>query len=250
MIFLDYIIDNFLLTYLLEWGAALAGTLYLKKVKNYIKEIRLFVIYLWFVVFVEFVGLYPSVAYFSDYKIFPFVEDTLFERNYWWYNCYNIIKYYIIYRFFTSQFDNDKTRNILYVISLLLIATFIVNFFISGSFWLSYSAYVTIVGSVYLLILILLYHISLLKSNKILAINKSIEFYISIGLLVWHISGTPLFIYNRYFSLENSEFIEFHGFFLEMLNVFLYGIMILGFLVCAKLNREENFLQTEENIKV
>lgn len=247
---IEFIIDYLLLIYLLEMGAAFAGTLYLKKVKNHKKETRLFVIYLWLVVIVEFVGLYPSVAYFSDYRIFPFIENTLFERNYWWYNCYNIIKYYIFYRFFISQFDNDKTRKILSVISLILIGSFILDYLISGSFWVSYSSYVAIGGSLYLLVLILMYHISLLKSDKILAINKSIEFYISIGLLIWHISGTPLFIYNRYFSLQNEEFIEFHSSFLRLLNVFLYGTIIVGFLVCARLKKEENFLQEKHNVKI
>lgn len=248
MKFIDYIFDNFLLTYLLELGSAIAGTIYLRMVRYPKKETRWFVFYLWLVVFVEMVGLYPSLAYFSEYSFLPFVEDTPFAQNYWWYNCYHLVKYYIFYVFFIGQLDNEKTKKILYWFSLLLIGSFILDYFISGFFWSGYSPYVTIVGSVYLVILILMYHFTLLNSDKILAINKRIEFYISIGLLVWHISGTPLFIYNKYFSLANSEFLHFHATFLELLNVFLYGLIILGFLVCGKLNKEANILRGEPNI--
>lgn len=249
MKFLDYFLHNFGFIFLLELGAAMAGTYFLRTVKNYKPETRLFVIYLWVVVIVEFVGLYPTLAYLSNYKILGFVEDTPFARNYWWYNIYHIIKYSIFFRFFIGQLDNKKNQRILYFMSIALIISFVINYIISDSFW-NTSFYVTIVGSLYLLVLILLYHFSLLKSNKILVVKSSIEFYISIGLMVWHISITPVLIYNKYFSLANPAFIKLHSNLLILLNIFLYGLIILGYLVCAKLKAKENYLQSESDLVI
>jgi len=232
--FLEYIIENFLLIYILELGAAIAGSIYLRKVAVPEKGVRLFVYYLWIVVFVEFVGLYPSYAYFSDYKKLGFIKGTLFERNYWWYNSYNVIKFLILYVFFILQLQSGAKQKKLYAISGLLILSFIIELFLGGNFYKSNSSYMAIAGTLYLVVLIMLYHFEMLKSEKILKFYKSVAFYISIGMLMWHVSTTPLFIYNRYFSLQSPDFVYFQMVLLKSINIFLYGILILGFMVCIK----------------
>lgn len=232
--FLEYVIENFLLIYILELGAAIAGSIYLSKVAVPEKGVRLFVYYLWIVVFVEFVGLYPSYAYFSDYKKLGFIKGTLFERNYWWYNSYNVIKFLILYIFFILQLKSPAKRRKLYAISGIVILGFIIDHLFGGNYFKSYSPYMAIAGTLYLVVLIMLYHFEILKSERILKFYKSVAFYISIGMLIWHVSTTPLFIYNRYFSLQSPDFVYFQMVLLKSINIILYGILILGFMVCTK----------------
>lgn len=240
--FQEYIIENFLLIYILEVGAAIAGTIYLRKVTLPEKGVRLFVYYLWLVVFVEFVGLYPSYAYFYDYEKLGFTKGTLFERNYWWYNSYNVLKFLILYIFFILQLKSISKRRTLYAISGLIIISFIVDHLFGENYFKSYSSYISFTGTLYLVFLIMLYHFEILKSKKILKFYKSMPFYISIGILIWHVSTTPVFIYNKYFTLQSPDFVNFQMVLLKSINIFLYGILILGFMVCTKKRKKLQFV--------
>ncbi|QED36451.1 hypothetical protein FK178_01375 [Antarcticibacterium arcticum] len=231
--FLEYIVDNFLLIYLMELGAAIAGSIYLWKARVPQKGVRLFVYYLWLVVFVELIGLYPSYAYFNDYNKLGFIKDTLFERNYWWYNSYSVIKFLVLYVFFILQLNPPSRRRKLFVISALFILSFIIHLIFGDTFFKAHSAYMSVTGTLFLMILILLYHFEILKSDRILKFYRSMPFYISIGILIWHVSITPVFIYNKYFTLKSPDFIYFQMMFLRSINIFLYGILILGFIVCT-----------------
>lgn len=230
---IEFIVNNFLLVYLLELGAAIAGTYYLKKIEKPKLETRIFVYYLWLVVFVELVGVYSVIAYLSNYEIFPFIKDTLFERNFWWYNSYNVIKFIVFYYFFIEQLESVKKRRIFYSIAILLIIGSLLYLILSGEFFTRYSTIDVMGGTIFLTVLIFFYYFDLLKSNKILHFHKSIAFYISVGLLVWHLTVSPIFIYNSYFSTQSPEFIKLHAWVLKIINVFLYGIIIAGFIICS-----------------
>lgn len=231
---LEYILQNFLLIYLLELGAALAGSIYLKKTLNPKLVLRWFVGYLWLVIFVELVGLYPAFNYFDNFRTFPFFKDSLFERNFWWYNLYNIVKFSVFYMFFVMQLRNDKLRRILKWITVLVIFSFILNLFISGDFFRNYSAYNNMAGTFFLMVLIFSYFFELLTSEKILEFRKDISFYIAVALLVWHVTVTPLFIYSRFFSLSSPDFVDLHSLILKLSNIFLYGLLITGFFICSR----------------
>lgn len=230
---LEYIIKNFLLVYLLELGAAIAGVYYLRQADNPKPETRIFVYYLWLVVFVEMVGLYSVIAYFTDYQVFSFIKDTLFERNIWWYNSYHVVKSIVLYFFFIEQLESVKKRRILYVIAAFLILGSLVYLVLSGEFFTRYSTVDVMGGTIFLTVLIFFYYFDLLRSKKILHFHKSIVFYISVGLLVWHLTVSPLFIYNNYFSTQSPQFVNLHFWVLRITNIFLYGIIIAGFIICS-----------------
>lgn len=229
----DFIFKNFLLIYLLELGAAIAGTYYLRNVGNPKRETRIFVYYLWLVVFVELVGLYPIIAYFSDYQIFPFIKDTLFERNIWWYNSYHVIKSVVFYFFFIEQLESVRKRKTFYIMALFMILGSLMYLIFSGEFFTRYSTVDVMGGTIFLTFLIFSYYFDLLRSKKILFFYKSIAFYISVGLLVWHLTISPLFIYDSYFSVKSPQFVELHLLVLKIINAFLYGIIIAGFIICS-----------------
>ncbi len=237
--FLEYLIDNFLLIYLMELGAAIAGSIYLRKVKHPEKGVQLFVYYLWLVVFVEIVGLYPSYAYIYEYERLGFIKDTLFERNYWWYNSYTVLKFIVLYIFFILQLNSPEKRKKLYTISGLVILSFIIDQIFGEAYFKSYSAYMSITGALYLTILIMLYHFEILKSERVLEFYRSMPFYISIGQLVWHVTVTPVFIYNNYFTLQSPDFVYFQSLLLKSVNIFLYGILILGFMVSTTKRKKD-----------
>lgn len=235
---LEYLLQNFVLFYLLEVGAAISGIWYLNKRPHSSIETKIFVAYLWVIVFVELIGLYPSIAYFTDYKMFSFTKDSPIERNFWWYNSLNLISIYSYSVYFTAQLKNKKIRKIFWTLTLILLLTATINLIFFEGFFSSYSAINSIMGTVILVVLILFYYWELLKSDKLLNFYQSLSFYISVAVLIWFLVITPLFIYSKYFSLQNSEFVSFHSWILKVCNIFLYGTFIFGFLICSK--RESN----------
>ena len=239
---LEYFIENFLIVYLLEIGAALAGTYYLRKTKIPAPYSRLFVGYLWLIVLVETIGFYPAFNHFTDFNHMPYVKDTVFEKNNWLYNSYNIVKFAIFYIFFTRQLENKKSIRFFKWITVLFVISAIINLLFTDVFFYMSSAYTYISGSFILMTLIFVYYFELLKSDRILVFYKSLVFYISVGLLLWHVTITPLFIYNKYFTSESPfaspEFIKLHSTILNISNYFLYGLFIMAFIVSSSKRME------------
>lgn len=126
-----------------------------------------------------------------------------------------------------------KFRRRLSIFSYLLLGSFIFDLAFSGSFFNQFSLYISMGGTIYLTFLIFIYYLDLLKSKGILTFYRSLPFYISVGLLIWHLVVTPLFIYSRFFSLSSPDFVALHSFILKVANIFLYGILITGFVFCS-----------------
>lgn len=215
-------------------GAAFAGIYYLRKRNRPKIEDRLLVFYLWLVIFVEIVGIYPLVAYFTNYKFMPFIKGTCFERNLWWFNSYHIIKFAVFYFYFLLQLGSAKKKKFLSYLGVSFILALILYLIFSGEFFTQQSTLDAVGSTLLLMIIIFLYYFELLKSDKILNFYRSLPFYVSIGLLVWHLSLAPIFIYNAYFSTQSPNFVALHSFILNIANVVLYLSFILGFLICAR----------------
>ncbi|HET7361312.1 MAG TPA: hypothetical protein VFI78_05195 [Salinimicrobium sp.] len=229
MNFLEYLS----LINLLEFLAAISGTYYVSKTRKK-TIVRKFVWFLWLTVFVEIVANYASVAYYSDYTYFSFVENTPFEANYWLYNIYSIIAFGVYITFFTVYLKNPRLRKILHTATLIYLIAAVINLFLSDEFFKAYAIFTFFAGTVLVTFSIGAYYFELLRSDRILNFYKLVPFYISVGALVYHLAFVPLVIYSRYFNAENPEFIEIYMNILLGINYFLYSIYILGFLICSR----------------
>ncbi len=223
-----------LLVFLLELGAAMAGTIFIAKSGNSPLAIKIFVYYLWFMVFVETLGLYPIYAYFSNYTSLSFIKDTPFERNYWLYNIHKVVSFMAYLSLFIVQIGSKKTRGILWILLIMFAVSSVVNLMLSGVFFIRHAAFTTFFGTLLLVVVIFIYYYELLRSDRILKFHYDPVFFISVGALVWNLVVTPLFIYNKYFSLQSPDFIMLHSGILKLANVFLYGSIIAGFWLSFK----------------
>lgn len=253
-VLLEHFLQNVLIVYLFEIGAAVAGTVYLMRTTARVPHSRLFVWYLWLVVIIETIGFYPAFNHFTKFSYMPFVEGTVFERNNWLYNCYNIVKFAVFYTFFIRQLHNRKSKRIFKWITVFFVISAIINLFLTDVFFYQSSSYTYITGAFILMTLIFVYYFELLKSDRILFFYKSLVFYISVGLLLWHVTITPLFIYNKYFTSASPEFVRMHSTILNFSNYFLYGVYIMAFIFCTSLSRkdiipESRYFKPQNNIQ-
>lgn len=229
-------IDQLQLTHLLEFLAALSGSYYLRKTKHS-PMVRYFVWFLWLTVFVEIIATYAGAAFHSDYKYFSFIKGTPFAGNYWIYNIYSIIAFTAYISLFSFHLQDKKWRKGLLFTTGIFIVSSIVYLFVTDVYFKAHSSFTFFVGSLIVLISIGVFYWELLKSDEILAVKRSIHFYISIGALVYHLGFVPLVIYSRYYNMESPEFVKIYVFILYGINYFLYSLYTLGFVICSRKKR-------------
>jgi len=145
------------------------------------------------------------------------------------YNTWILVNQFFFFFFFINLLQNSFKKYLvkfiigLYALFILISISFYSNF--SGS----YLSMNDIIGSILIVIVILMYFSELLQSDKILNINKSIYFWISLGVLLFNIGFIPVNIF--------AEFISFNGVFnivAIFLNVLMAGCFITGFIVSKK----------------
>jgi len=232
---LDFILENKIhITLISEFVAALCGSFHLFKTQKTLRDIKYFVWFLWFVFFLDFSGLYALWAFFDNYKTFPFLEDSLFQRNVWLHNWLILISLSFYNFLFIKQLGRVAYKRILNFALLLFILFGIFKLISSNQLFYSYDMTVLIAGVLLLIITIASYYFGLLMSDQVLQFKKSLLFYISAGLLVWHLCVPPIQIYSAYFSVENIEFIKLYTSVLMYCNIFLYGIFSFAFIYCAQ----------------
>lgn len=199
------------------------------------KNAKLFVSYLWFTFFVEMVGSYAPIAYFSDYKIFSFVEHTPFNQNHWLYNIFTVINFVFISYFFTSLLKNKRIKNIFYggIIAFIILAVCV---HISIGMHNPASRTIAVSGTLLILLSILSFYYELLRSDLLLRLKYFLPFYISIGILISQVSVAPIEFFADYFNLSggNELFVALRFKVIVFTNVFLYLSFIIGFVVCSR----------------
>lgn len=221
---------------LLELLSAIAGIYYLKKVPAISTPSKMLVAFLWFTFFVEVVGAYSPVAYFSEYKFLSFVKGTIFERNRWLYNIYNIIKFVFFVYYFRSYIKRKFNRNLLLILTSLFIITSIVNLALTDVFFKFESQYVNLTGTFLLMFSIILFFFQLLISDLIVNLKRFLPIYVAIAVMLFYLCVTPVSIYSEFFTTTtgNKLFVDLHVRILLYSNIFMYSFFILGFIVCSR----------------
>ena len=220
----------------LEILAAAIGTYYLKKNSVKLKSTKHLVFFLWLTVFVEVVGSYAPIAYFSDYELFSIVKDTEFANNYWWYNVYTVVSYSFYVLYFTSFLKNRYAKLSFHICVMTFLLSSILVFIFSDTFFNGYSPYLIIAGTFLLFLSVVFFYFELLRSDMLLHLKRFLPFYISVGVLVFNLCVTPIELFVQYFNLEggNELFVKLRSNVLFYANIFMYSTFIIGFLVCSK----------------
>lgn len=227
---------NVFLFHILELIAALAGSYYYLKTEDI--KVKPFVWYLWVMVFVETAGMYGYVMQYNfDNELFIWIKNSNFCANTWLYNLFHIATVILFGMFYSRLIENNFDRKVirLSVISYILFSLFYFGF--TKGFFNKTLPYNFLLETLIVFLFVMLYFKQLLKSEKILFFYKSSYFYISIGLLLWYLCVTPLFIFNTYFKAVNTNFLEFRSLFLLIANILLYLCFTFGFLFTIRHNK-------------
>ncbi|CAM4115635.1 hypothetical protein [Gillisia hiemivivida] len=231
---LEYILHYKLyISYLFEFIAALSGSYYFLKNKNAARRFKFFAWFLWLIFFVDMFGGYTIWNYFDDYETFPWLEDSVFVRNEWLYNCLKLITYIIISSILISSLETSKLKSRLNFAVVLYFIIGVAEILFSGKVFYAYIIENIFMGTILLLICVGAYFRKLTQSDDVLNFSRDLTFYIAVGYLVWNLCVTPIFIYDSYFNTKNEDFILLYAAILRYSNIFMYGLFSFAFIYCA-----------------
>lgn len=223
--------------HLLELGAALAASYYWLKTQD--NSIKPFVWYLWFIVGIETLAMYPYLYDVLDIEFIKLLENSKFKRNSWLYNIfYGPVTVYLLGLFMINQTKMKLSHIIIKGLTYGFFIFYLSFFIIASNFFDSGIPYDIVILTFIILIMVMLYLRELLNGNELLNFYKSPVFYVIIALILWHISITPLFIFNDYYREVNSEFKAFRNYFLNISNIILYSWYIFAFLYPLRFKRK------------
>ncbi|MCF6278994.1 MAG: hypothetical protein L3J14_01460 [Flavobacteriaceae bacterium] len=204
----------------LELLSAIIGTLMFYKYKH--TFLKYFLILLWYTALNEFLG-----KYIIDYQL----ENNLTGNNRIIYNIYNTINFVVLLLIYKHYIQSKTFKK--WIVGF--IATYLISLIISG-FYENYlvvgqsTSY--IVGASFLIISIAYYFIEILNSDKVLNIQKSLLFWISVGLLLFHIGSIPFAVVSNYYaSIPDLKYMFYVRF---VLIAILYSLYIIGFIWSEK----------------
>ncbi|MFT4849224.1 MAG: hypothetical protein ACI83B_001762 [Sediminicola sp.] len=219
--------------YVIEILAAIAGTYYVKSSPS-LKSTRWLVIFLWVTVLVEFITAYPVIAHYSNYKYFSFVENTPYADNKWIFNIYIILNFTFFIYYCGSYIEGRVIRRFVKYSAILYVISALGYLLITDIYFIETSPFSVIAGTILLFAVIILFYFQLLKSDTIVNLKYFLPFYISIGVLIFNLCITPIDIFSEFYSKKNTLFWEFKNIAYLLLNLSMYSIFILGFIICRK----------------
>lgn len=203
--------------------AFIVGILVYKKYKK--TQVKYFILFLGWIVFLEIIGSYP--IYLKNSGLSHLIEGTLIEQNYWWYTISWASVATIFYSWFLSQkYDSNTLKTIIkfciYGYVLTMLVTAIIDYKL---FFKIRPTYITVLNVTILILSTVFYLYNLLNSEKLLNAFKSLYFYVAIILLVWWLITTPLNFFEVYNSDSDWDFVTIKWTIKLIANIFMY----LGF---------------------
>uniref|UniRef100_UPI00366E7A70 hypothetical protein n=1 Tax=Plantactinospora endophytica TaxID=673535 RepID=UPI00366E7A70 len=151
-----------------------------KKKTLFFKILTLFLVVTFFI---EFLGWYLSIIGKPNFRVYHF---------------YTVFEYFGIFVLYRSLLKERKYLKISYVLLFTFIVLSIFTFFDR-----KYLHYTGIIGSFNVGVLVFLYLRELLLSNEILNYKKLLPFWVSVGLLVFHLPAIPFFSFWNY--MKNKD---------------------------------------------
>lgn len=216
-------------SYLMEFIAAFAGTLYLLVTKYPDRNYKLFVRYLWSILIIDIMGGFSGLAYYSDYEYFGFIEGTPFVRNEWYYNMAQVYFVCAYSYFLRKQLSNIFLRKILKWSILIYLVFSAINMMINDNFFDQDIVINYITGALLILLSVFAYFYDMLVGDKILSFYKKLFFYVAVGVTMSFLTRIPITIYYDFHNTRNMHFVDFFNAVVRYSNIFMYAVFAFGF---------------------
>ncbi|HZW63818.1 MAG TPA: hypothetical protein VFF15_09275 [Flavobacteriaceae bacterium] len=212
-----------------EVMAAVTGLLLYRKYKH--TPVKYFIYFLVYVVFIDSIGRYSYFV--RGDGIFNFLEGTLLERNYWWYNLTWVINATVFFGwYFMKVLKSNLFRRILKIsIYCFVIFSVVVILLTLPAVFKSSMPSLAIFSALIILQCVTFYFLEILQSDRVLTFYKSINFYICCAILVLWLVQIPLVFFEQYFSLADMNYAYLKNYISIVAVPYMYITFTVGLLV-------------------
>jgi hypothetical protein len=221
--------------FLLQGGSVIAGFYYINK-KAESGANKFLTYFLLFTFCIEAIGFIPRIIYSQEYL--HYLKETVWFTNFWLYNPYLIVSYTFYAFYFSINLKIKGLRQVLNYLVTIFVISSLANLVFSNIFFVSYSMFTMFAGIALLFLAISFYYYELLQDEKLLYINKSVQFYISVAFLLFNLISMPLWINIRFYNNTLSpEFINLYRIIFLTANILLYSTYTFAFIYCAQVKQ-------------
>tara|TARA_B100001063_G_scaffold183332_1_gene172801 strand:- start:145871 stop:146572 length:702 start_codon:yes stop_codon:yes gene_type:complete len=228
---IDFITKHFnFIVYFFELIAFITGVILFKKHKS--KATKIFIFFLAYIVFVEFVGC--ILTYLKANAIVQFVRQ-LGVTTRLWYNVFWLFGSVVFILFYYyNLFKIKMFKTMIKYISLLYVLIFTIHVvFNYDAFFNAHHTFYFILDASIIFICVTLFCLELLKSDDLLNISKSFSVYATFGLFLWWLVTTPIIFYESYNTTADWDFANLKRRVFLFANIFMYTCFVLG-LIASK----------------
>lgn len=227
---LKYLTENFnFITYGLEILAALVGVFSYKKYKN--TNTKWFIYFLFYVVFVEYVG--ASLMYFRLHWVASFVH-RFGIRSTSWYNLFwffgstlFLLVYY--YKLLYNKLNKQLLLGLAIVFVIVFTSYTVFNF---QDFLKSHPLIYSMLCASVIFLSVSLYFIDFIKRDAIVNAFSTFSFYVSIVFLIWWLIITPTLFFNSYNTENDWDFVNLKRRIFLFSNMFMYLTFTFALIWC------------------
>lgn len=204
-----------------ELLAAILATVFYYKYKHTGFKYMLWV--LWLIVLAEFSG-----HFYQELGIY-FEDDNGVKYNSYIFNVLYFFVYPLLFLIYYKSLKTSNYRKTIVVFFILFLIISIINWAFIQNILTSWSKYPDVAGSLFLTICIIFYFIELLRSDKIIRFQRSIPFWISVGLLIYYTATIPFNVVAD--SLKFGDAAQRKMFLINyVLSIAMYLIFSFGFI--------------------
>ena len=144
-------------------------------------------------------------------------------------NVYSILYTFFNLFFYSKLITTKKAKKIGYIMMLIFSISLLINQLFLQHFELRLQTYTFVFGMFLVTILVFIYFLEIMNSDKILKLTNSVEFWISIGIIIFNFGFIPVLVV--------AELIGWQGvytYILLFVNILMYSSFITGFLIGTK----------------
>jgi hypothetical protein len=227
---MDFLINNrgnFML--FVEILAAVTGLVLYKKYKH--TAAKYFIFFLVYTVIIVFVGKYTH--YVKNDGILSFLDGTVLERNYWWYTLFWKIGASVFFGFYYSKILVNKVlKKILkFSVFFFLFISIVIILFNLPLYFTNSIPSISILSALIIFQCVFFYFLEILQSDKILSFYTSLNFYISVAILLFWLIKTPLTFFEPYYTKIDEDYVHLRSCINLGVISFMYITYIIGLIV-------------------
>lgn len=151
------------------------------------------------------------------------------------FNFYDLIFYPFYFFTLFNYLDNEKYKKIIIAFFIIFCITAIINVYLQD-FLSEFQLLTNSAGAILLIVSLILYFVETLNSNKVLTLQNNLMFWVSIGLLIFHVGATPILLIRSLILPNYVGETMLNLYIVQLILIYIMNLLFITGFICAKKN--------------